>query len=108
VTSQLNPVNGHEDLTHTEYDSLITRLRLLAAKGAVEAAEILHSRDNKLVDLGLMSDDPVSDTDFDIFEEKREQNRRAKADMLITARVTLGLDPVVTIDDRYWGRCSNE
>jgi hypothetical protein len=61
---------------------------IIGRQGAVEAAEILHSRDNELVDLGLMSDGPA-DTDFDIFEEKREQNRRAKEDMLSAARVTL-------------------
>ena len=104
----MDKLRNQEDLIHTEYDSLITRLRLLAAKGAVEAAEILHSRDNELVNLGLMSDGAASDADFDIFERKRDQNRRAKEDMLSAARVTLGLDPVVTIADRYWGRSSNE
>lgn len=74
----------------------------------MEAAETLHSRHSKLVDLGLASDDPVSDTDFNLFEEKRKENRRAREEMLSEARSSLGLGRAATIDDHYWERSSSE
>jgi hypothetical protein len=36
---------------HLEYDSMLTRVRLLAAANVVAAAERLHLHDNELVEL---------------------------------------------------------
>jgi hypothetical protein len=107
-TSDLDELRTREDQLHAEYDSLITRLRLLAAGDVVDAAETLHVRDNQLVDLGLASDAEASDSEFNVFEEKREQDRQAKEDMLRAARASLGLDPAVVIGDQYWSRSATE
>jgi hypothetical protein len=107
-TSDLDELRTRENLLHTEYDSLITRLRLMAATDVVDAAETLHVSDNQLLDLSWASDAPASDTEFNIFEEKREQNRQAKEHMLRAARATLGLDPAAVIADQYWGRSPGE
>jgi hypothetical protein len=101
-TFNLDELRTRQEQLHTEYDSLITRLRLLAGSGVVEAAETLHVVDNQLVDLGLASDAAASDTEFNVFEEKREEDRRAKEDMLKAARASLGLDPAAIIADQYW------
>ena len=93
----LDELRIQEDQLHTEYDSLITRLRLMGVRDVIDAAETLHVRDNQLVDLGW-----ASDIEFKVFEEKREQNRRAKEAMLGAARATLGLEPMAVIADQYW------
>jgi hypothetical protein len=101
-TFTLDELRTRQEQLHTEYDSLITRLRLLAASEVVDAAETLHVVDNQLVDLGLASDAAASVTEFNVFEEKREEDRRAKEDMLKAARASLGLSPAAIIADQYW------
>jgi hypothetical protein len=92
-----------------EYDSMLTRVRLLAAANVVDAAERLHLYDNELVELAdLKTDQKPSEADVSAFEGKREQNRRAKQDMLSAARATLGLDPAAAIGDSYWGTSPEE
>jgi hypothetical protein len=107
-TFNLDELRTRQERLHAEYDSLITRLRLLAARDVVDAAETLHVLDNQLVDLALTNDATASDTEFNIFEEKREQNRQAKEQMLRAARATLGLDTAAVIADQYWGRSPEE
>jgi hypothetical protein len=101
-TFNLDELRTRQEQLHTEYDSLITRLRLLAATEVVDAAETLHVLDNQLVDLALASDATASDAEFNIFEDKREQNRQAKEHMLRAARATLGLNTAAVIADQYW------
>jgi hypothetical protein len=86
-----------EHQLHMEYDSLITRLRLMGVRYVIDAAETLHVSDNQLVDFGW-----ASEIGFKVFEEKRGQNRQAKEAMLRAARATLGLDPTAVIADQYW------
>jgi hypothetical protein len=99
----LNELREEEYALHLEYDSMLTRVRLLAAANVVAAAEKLHLYDNELVELAdLKTDQKPSETDVSAFEGKREQNRRAKQHMLSAARATLGLDPAAPIGDSYW------
>jgi hypothetical protein len=107
-TFNLDELRTRESVLHTEYDSLITCLRLMATTDVINAAETLHVSDNQLLTLGWASDARASATEFNLFEEKREQNRRAKEDMLKAARASLGLDPAAVIADQYWGRSAEE
>jgi hypothetical protein len=105
----LKELREEEYALHLEYDSMLTRVRLLAAANVVDAAERLHLYDNELVELAdLKTDQKPSEADVSAFEGKREQNRRAKQDMLSAARATLGLDPAAAIGDSYWGTSPEE
>jgi hypothetical protein len=86
----LEPRRGIEPVPHrSSIYRILVRFDLVAAKPREEeAAEKLHVRDNQLVDLGVASDAAVSDTDFEVFEAKHQQNRRAKEDMVKAARAT--------------------
>jgi hypothetical protein len=100
----LKELREEEYSLHLEYDSMLTRLCLLATANVVDAAERVHLYDNELVELAeLKTDQKPSEADVNAFEEKREQNRRAKQDMLSAARATLGLDQAAPIGDSYWG-----
>jgi hypothetical protein len=104
----LKKLVDEEWLLHQEYDGLLTRLRLLGVSDIVHSAEILHKRDQELVELALRSEEVVTDIDFETFERKREENRQAKNSMLDAARATLGLDAAAPIDDVFWAGPSNE
>jgi hypothetical protein len=59
---------------HLEYDSMLTRVRLLAAANVVAAAERLHLHDNELVELAdLKTDLKPLVADVSAFEEKRSK-----------------------------------
>ena len=100
----LKKLRRDEWRSHEEYDGLLTRMRLLGAGAVVQAAEPLHGCDQELIKLGLGTDEAASDADFDFFEEKREQDRKAKLDMLHAARATLGLEPAAPIAEQIWAR----
>jgi hypothetical protein len=104
----LKELVDEEWLLHQEYDGLLTSLRLLGVSDMVHAAEILHKRDQELVELALRSEEVVTDIDFETFERKREENRQAKNSMLDAARTTLGLDAAAPIDDIFWAGPPNE
>jgi hypothetical protein len=87
---------------HLEYDSLLTRIRLVSDDDVVRASEALHDSDQKLVELSLRSDAPATDFDWNVFEEERERNRQAKEAMLNAARATLGFAQTARIGDAFW------
>lgn len=103
----LKELVDEEWLLHQEYDGLLTSLRLLGVSDVVHA-EILHKRDQELVELALKSESVVTDIDFETFERKREENRQAKHSMIDAARATLGLDAAAPIDDIFWAGPPNE
>lgn len=87
---------------HLEYDSLLTRIRLLSDDHVVDVSEALHDSDQKLVELSLRSVDPATDSDWEAFKEEHERNRQAKLAMLKAARKTLGFVETARIGDGFW------
>jgi hypothetical protein len=104
----LDDLRQEESELHLEYDSLFTRIRLLGNGDVVHASETLHTSDQELVQLGLRSDAPATDSDSDTFEIERQRNRRAKETLLNAARATLGFEPAAPIDDVFWGTSATE
>jgi hypothetical protein len=97
-----------ESELHLEYDSLLTRIRLLGNGDVVAASERLHASDQELVQLSLRSDAPATASDCDTFEKERQRNRQAKEALLKAARETLGFEPTAPIDDLFWGTSATE
>lgn len=88
---------------HDEHDGLLTRLRLLAKADVVRAAEELHMSDHSLVDPAMKVRAPISEKEWQRFEENRERNRQSKEHMFTAARMTIGLDSAVPLGEDTWG-----
>jgi hypothetical protein len=92
-----------QDELHDKHDGLLTRLRLLGRADVVQAAEALHMSDHSLVDPAMKVRAPISEEEWQRFEENRDRNRQSKDQMFTAARKTIGLHSAVPLGENTWG-----
>jgi len=104
----LDDLRQEESELHLEYDSLFTRIRLLGNGDVVHASETLHTSDQELVQLGLRSDAPTTDSDSDTFEMSASEIAKRKRPCLTPQGQLSDSSRQAPIDDVFWGTSATE